>query len=229
MKQMKKYDKKNITKKIKNNFLENFNIKIICFVIAIAIYIAVGFFQLNEKTYYCRLNVTGLNENHIITNIIPETVKVIVKDKQKILNNLSEVDFNVNLDLSGMGISTGEVKIKKTVPPSVDSIFSSIKIVPDKVTVMIDSLEEKVVPVVVIHSGDPESGYAITNISVDPLEIRIQGSKKLLDRIKFIETEKIITDLLNDTLVKQANLIAPDNIRIMGKSKAEVRITVEKQ
>jgi YbbR domain-containing protein len=95
--------------------------------------------------------------------------------------------------------------------------------------VTIDKLEERTVPVVVIHSGDPESGYVITNISVDPVEIRIRGPKKYLDRIDYIETEKINTESLNITLVKQANLIAPDNIIIIGKIKVEVRISVEKQ
>jgi hypothetical protein len=96
MRLMQKYDKKNITKKIKKNILENLNIKIICFVIAIAIYIAVGFFQLNEKTFNCKLNVTGLNENYLVTNEIPGTVKVIVKDKQKVLNiSTSNLTFQV--------------------------------------------------------------------------------------------------------------------------------------
>jgi YbbR domain-containing protein len=226
--QMKKYDKKNITKTIKKSFLENLNIKIICFFLAIAVYIAVGFFQLNEKTFICRLNVVGLKDDLMIANDVPSTVKIIVRDKQKTLNNLTENDFNVRLDLSGKDISTTDIRIKRNLPPSIESVFSSIKVVPDKVSVTIDRLEEKTVPIDLNYSGDPEEGFAITNISIDPAEVRIQGSKKALEKIKYIETEKINIAGLNEMLKKEANLLAPDSVKIVGKSKTEVTIAVER-
>ena len=225
---MKKYDKKDITREIKKNFLENFRIKVICFFLAIAVYVAFGFFQLNEKSFNCRLNITGLSDNYIITGDIPSTVKVIVKDKQKVLNNLSENDFKVQLDLKEMKTLTADILLKRELPLSIDSLFSSVKLVPDRISVSLDKLEEKTVPVVVVHIGDPKFGYAITNIVVEPSELKIKATKKNLDKIKYVETERIDIKEIDSILKKEVNLITPDNSRIIGRTKAEVTINVEK-
>jgi YbbR domain-containing protein len=230
---MKKYNKKNISTKLKMNFFDKFHIKIICFIFAIAAFFMVSYLERHEKVFICKLNISGLKDNNILSNDIPEKVKVIVRDKQKILDMLSENDFNIRLDLSKIDSSESEVTLLSNIPKPMNSlfssIFSSVDIEPSKINVVMEELAEKMVPIDVNYTGIPEADYTITSITINPSEIMIQGPKKTLEKIKNIDTEKIDIDGYKESYHKEVSLINPnDRTKIIGMEKAELIINIEK-
>ena len=57
----------------------NFSIKLVCFVLALILYVLVAFSEQSEKTFVKKLQINGLREDLIISNSLPENIKIIVK------------------------------------------------------------------------------------------------------------------------------------------------------
>ena len=95
---MKLLNKKEFIKDLRKIFFENLNIKIICLLLAIAAYLLIGVFQKNERSYNCKLSIVGLKDYLSIENELPENVKVIAKDKQKILDKITDEEFKIRMN-----------------------------------------------------------------------------------------------------------------------------------
>jgi len=226
----KKWNKKDFLKDLKKLFLENLNIKLICLLLAIATYLLIGIFQKNEKSYNCKLNVVGLKDYLSIENEIPDNVKIIAKDKQKVLDKITEEEFNVRIDLSK--IETPDVyniNIQWDLPKGMRSFFSMVEVLPNRININVDKLIEKNIPVLVNYFGTLENDLVLKKTIVNPTEIRVQGPDKLINKLKFIETEKINIQGEIQSFYRDINLNIPyKNIKIIGKSKVEVYFEIAK-
>lgn len=180
-------------------FLQDINVKLVCLLFAIMMYLLIAFSELSEKTFIKKLEIVGLKSDLIISSPVPENIKIVVKDKKKVVNKLSEDDFRVKLDLTGIE-STQEnvgtsVKLDYTIPKSMSSFFSSITVIPDSLLIDVENVKEKNVPIVVPTAGNIRPGYIVKEVKVAPYEIRIQGPESVIDSIKKMETERVdITD-----------------------------------
>ncbi|OHD20689.1 MAG: hypothetical protein A2Y34_14150 [Spirochaetes bacterium GWC1_27_15] len=217
-------DNKGFYKNLKKIFYENLNIKIICFILAIVTYFFIGVLQRNEKTFSCNLKLIGLKDYLIISNEMPSTVKVIVKDKKKTIDKITEEDFNIRLDLSNFDTTDNySVKLKWDIPKSMKSFFSAVEIVPDKVNITIEKVVEKNVPVILNYFGNLEHNYKIAKTIVNPQEVRIQGPEKIVNKITYIETEKININKEKMSFRREVNLHLPyNNVKLINKEKIEV-------
>jgi len=222
---------KNILRLLKKIFFENFKIKAVCFVLAVLTYFMVGIFQRGEKVVFCKLNIVGLKDSYTISSDIPEVIKVVVRDKQRILDKINENDFNLTLDSSLFDNNkTNEIPINYNVPGEMQSFFSTIDLIPSKIKVNVEKLSEKTVPIAINYVGKLEPGFMIKKTTIEPYEVRIQGAEKLINKIKFIETEKIIVNGENKFFKREIFLLTPNRfIKIIGKGKAEVTFEIEKE
>ena len=153
---MKKFKKNEMVKDIKSRIFENFKIKVLCFFLAFALYFTVSIFQRSTKIYSSNLKIVDLKDYLIISNKIPENIKIIAKDKPQILNKITEEDFNVRLNLADIKTPNTYVrKLEWDIPSSMNSFFSSIKIDPKEITINIDKLSEKNVDVMINAIGLP--------------------------------------------------------------------------
>ena len=222
-------------KKLKEKIFEDFKIKLLCFALAVATFVIISFIQKSEKVFSCPLTVKGLKENFIISTPIPETVKVIVKDKQTNLDKIVESDFKIKLDLSNIeSPNTYTLKLNWEVPKSMQSIFnsllfSSIELNPDKIVLTIENLTEKNVPIIINSKGSPPKGYTVKKRTVDALSVRIQGPEKIINNIKYIETEKINIEGETESFKRIINLISPSPlIKFVDRNKVEASFEIIK-
>jgi hypothetical protein len=224
-------NKKNIKNTLKRMLFENIKIKLLCFVLAVITYILIGFFQRDEKIFSCKLQVTGLKSPFTISNEIPDYIKIVIKDKPRIIDKITDNDFTVSLDLSNIEeTNTYNIKLKANTPAEMQSFFSSMDLIPNNLKVTIEKLDEKNVPVVINYIGNLEDGYIIRKTSIDPQEVTIQGAEKLLSKVKFIETEKININGEKQSFKKEVNLVSPYHIiKILGFTKAQVIFDIEKE
>ena len=219
--------------KFTNLFLEKINIKIICLILAIAMYIFIGYIQRADKVFSCKLKITGLNDSFVITNNIPEIIKVTVKDKQYVLDRISEEDFNVRLDLSEISETNKyQLKLKWNIPKTSQSFlnsifFSSIEMNPDKIDVYVEKLLEKNVPIIINSIGTISKGYSVKKRTLDNYYVRIQGPERIINDIKFIETEKIDIENEIESFKRYVNLVSPSPlVTIIGKNSVEATLEI---
>ncbi|MCG8568594.1 MAG: CdaR family protein [Spirochaetes bacterium] len=215
--------------RIKDTISKDFNIKIICFFLAIVTYLLIGFSQRSERTFSLNYQIEGLKDYYIISNEIPDALRVIVRDKQNILDKLTETDFNVRLDLSDINtVDTYKVGFKWDVPKSLNSFFSSIKVIPDTLYINIEEQDERLIPVQVDYIGDLQAGYEIKQIITNPKEIRIKGPKRLLaNKSMHIKTEQINVEGESNSFIRYVGLVSPSKtVNIIGTDKIEVSFDI---
>jgi YbbR domain-containing protein len=184
----------NIFSFITEHMHRNFSVKLICFLLALILYVFVAFSEQTEKTFVKKLQINGLSENLIISNSLPENIKIIVKDKKKVINKLSEDDFNVHIDLSSISESTGSektVKVEYNIPKVMASFFSSVTVIPESLEINVEAVKEKTVRLSVPTAGVLRPGYYIKERKIKPTDVRIYGPESIINSIKAVETERV--------------------------------------
>ena len=88
---MKKFNKKEVVKDIKSRIFENFKIKLLCLLLAFVMYFSVSIFQRSTKIYSSDLKIVDLKDYLIISNNIPENIKIIAKDKPQVFNRFCHI------------------------------------------------------------------------------------------------------------------------------------------
>ncbi|HOJ63700.1 MAG TPA: CdaR family protein [Spirochaetota bacterium] len=227
--------KKNFFKRVKDLIFVDFKIKVICLSLAITTFVIISYIQTNEKVFSCPLTVVGLKENFIISNQIPDKIKVTVKNRQNILDKIVESDFKIRLNLSDIkSPDTYTIKLDWDVPKSMQSLFTpllftSVELNPEKINLNIERVVEKNVPIMLNSIGEVTKGYIIKSKSMDAYYVRIQGPENIINGIKYIETEKINIEGEIDSFKRIVNLVSPSPlIKFIDKTKVEVSFEISK-
>ncbi|MBR3731427.1 MAG: YbbR-like domain-containing protein [Spirochaetales bacterium] len=210
---------------------------LICLAGALLLYTIVAFNQRNDKVFSCRLRIEGLNaDDFVITNTLPDVIRVTVKDKQNVLDSITEEDFNVHLDLSGINEQNNyTLPIEWDMPKAFQHmrnsmLFSTVELNPAKITVNIENIQQKSVPIQINTKGLPADGYIIHDQQLDINYIRIQGPAGVINDIQSVRTEAINIEKAIDSIISQdVSLISPSPlVTFVGKSNAKVTIRIVK-
>ncbi len=131
------------------------------------------------------------SENVDVSSPIEELNIVVSGDKRKI-DQINKNDLIVSLDLTNE--PPGDKVIQLT--PSTISLLlpNGVKVdevTPRQITVKIEPLEVKDVPVNPVLSGQPGDGLEIYSQTVNPAKVRVRGPANLIRALSSVSTEKI--------------------------------------
>lgn len=107
--------------------------------------------------------------------------------------------------------------------------IKNIRITPQEVSVGITislSGEAKTVGIKVSTAGNVADGYFVSGITTNPAVIAISGSRSILGKTKFLETENIDISALSQNKTFSAKLIVPSGLVIEEKN-SQINIEVE--
>lgn len=217
---MKKFNKKKVVTDIRTIIFRNFKVKIICFLLAIAMYIAISWLQQSPKTYSTELKVENLRDYLVISTNLPETVKITVREKPNVFDKITEEDFNIRLDLKDVTGPVINKKIKLTwdIPKDMKSFFGIVNVHPKEIEINVEKLVEKNVTILLNLIGKPAPGFIVKRTTINPSVIRIQGPRSIIDLVNSINTETINIEGVKESFGRQVNLVSENpNIKALGK------------
>ena len=203
---------KNILRKV---FLEDWLMKLMALIITFALWMGVT--GLSQPAVQ-RMNGIPLalrySENVDATSTVEELDVVISGDKRKI-DQISKNDLIISLDLTGVPPGDRVVQLTPgTISLPLPNGIKIDEITPGQITVKIEPLEVKEVPVNPVTTGQVAEGYEIYGQSVDPAKVRVRGPANLVRPLAMVTTEKI--DLTGKNADFTANQI-PVTISNAGK------------
>ncbi|MBP5449384.1 MAG: YbbR-like domain-containing protein, partial [Spirochaetales bacterium] len=210
---------------------------LICLAGALLIYSIVAFNQRNDKVFSCKLRIEGLNaDDFVITNTLPEVIRVTVKDKQNVLDSITEEDFNVRLNLANIKEENNYIlPIEWDMPQEFlqvrnSMLFSTVELNPSKITVNIENIQQKNVPIQINTKGSPADGYIIREELLDINYARIQGPAGVINDIQSIKTESINLEKAVDSIINQeVGFISPNPlVTFVGRTNTKVTIRIVK-
>lgn len=177
---------KQLTEKITHNW----PIKLVCFALAIILYILHQASLVEKKTFIVPLTVIQ-EGNLTYTDTIDKTVTVVVKTSPEYINVIQESDIVASLNLNTQnenGIYPVNVSLSERVL-TIDPLEIQVK--PERINV---NVVEKVLKYVEIKPSIVETvakGYKIEKISCDPPYIEVIGPKSVVDSIEEVYTKRI--------------------------------------
>lgn len=154
--------------------------------------------------------------------------EVIVSGAQSALNKIFEAiaiiklngeteEFNKSIDLVALD-SEGEVIKNVTFNPS--NVKVTVPIIKAGTT--------KTVGIKANITGQPKSGYWVSQVKITPADITINGQSNILQTTNYLETKEINIDGLDANKTQTVEINVPSGVTIVGDtSKVKVEITID--
>lgn len=137
-----------------------------------------------EKAYprQVPIELIGQDSNLIITSEMPDQVSLVLSAPQSVWNvPLSKNDaIRAVVDLSGLGIGTHTLPVQTQITPRpVRKISQS----PQFVTVTLEPLMVKELPVTLVLRGSPATGYQLGDVTINPSTVTVTGPAAEVEKV----------------------------------------------
>lgn len=160
----------------------NNSLMLLSLLLAFALWLYVSNEQnpLRDKVLTIDLELTGLEQDFIVTGGVPDNVTVKVQGNRSQLANLVPADFRAIVIIPAG--KTGDLTLPVQV--STPTGLRVTQVTPDMVNLFIDSITEKEVPVAVSLRGEPGQGFTALAPFYQPNTVLAKGPSRLIGGIK---------------------------------------------
>lgn len=181
-----------------------------------------------ERDIYVPLRLVGVPNNVVITDPLPDSVKVTVHDRGYSLlpYYYSDAIQPLNLRFSTYSKSSGKggitvSELQKLIKNMLYSSTTIVAIKAEKLDFSFNFGISKKVPVLFDGQVKTEDQYYLSRVVCKPESINIYASKHLLDSIKEVYTSYIVTENITDTMSQYISLrkingvkMVPDKVKV---------------
>jgi YbbR domain-containing protein len=191
-------------------FISNLSTLILAFALSLVVWIsAVTAADPNiERNRTTSLQIVGLDPNIIVIGNVPTQVRVTLEAPTSVMEsmNTSETAITAWIDLSGLGAGTYDLEVQTQINPAFRPVRRQ-QVVPDIVTVTVESLVTQTFPVDLEITGDPAIGYQKGAPGHEPASVTISGPANLVERIADVHAEMDISGAV-ETVRRDLPLVA---------------------
>lgn len=183
--------------------LDKWPVKIICFVIAVFLYLAHQIYSVEKKTFVIPVTVI---QNGSVMNIDQKrtNVNVTVKTSSQDINSIHNNSFRASVNIAGIsdipenGICS--VPVLLDVDDSVLILDSlEIQIKPERIELQIEKKDLKPMRIQPLLSGDVEHGYIVDSVDIDPPFVDVLGPSSIIKNTQYIYSDSINIEGLKQT------------------------------
>lgn len=195
-------------------FTQRLPIKIICVFAAFLIFLYVRYEQEDAKEYIAKISLKNKPSNLVLANELNENINVTIKGfKDQLVNLPQELNAYIDLTNAFIGSNVYPLHLEEFVENNnkIRVIFS-----PRVMSVVLDEVAYKSVPITSSTVGTPAFGVIIDNILLTPSNTIISGPKNMVSSITELKTFPIdLTDKFEDYSIMQ-------NIRVPSLIKSDI-------
>lgn len=144
----------------------------------------------SERTLRVRLDLIRVPAGMVITSPVPDYVEVRVSGSGLMLSSIDQESLTTSLDLAGVqpGVATYTLNTKDfALPRSVEVN----RITPSRISLSVDRLVRRTLPVRIDYRGDPEPGLKIMELQLLPSEVTVNGPRSQVKALTEINTQPL--------------------------------------
>lgn len=179
-----------------------------------------------ERGFDVPIAFTGVPEDLVIVDRSTSEVNLRVSGSRAALRGVSPGAMEYRLEVSGakQGVADYEVDVSQFDLPRGAKIVSRS---PSGVTVKFERRGAKVVRVRPDLEGEPEAGFQVVAVTVQPERVRITGARSEVMRLNEVVTETVNLTGLRETLERDVRLpLGPRNLWMEDPSPVRVRVEI---
>ena len=198
------------------SFRNNWGIGLLSVVLALSLWVYVTDRENPQQTGRVpgtvAIAVVNVPPGQAILSISPMSVTVTARAPESVLERLRAEDFRATVDLSDMRgqQATVDVDVEST-----ESRTEVVDISPQQITVTLENVVSRTVPVQTQLDGTPPRGFELREITVEPEEAVVTGPESLVGGVETVEINVSLTGVRSDfeqTLPLQARNAGGGNI-----------------
>ncbi|XOF33128.1 MAG: YbbR-like domain-containing protein [Candidatus Electrothrix sp. YB6] len=172
------------------------------------------------------LEVLNLPKDLVIYNQYQKEVLVTLRGPRTIMQELRNRNTSVPVDLSKAKPDTIVLNTDRLAVP-LPSGISILRIQPASITLSIDQLVEKQIPISAVTDGEVSDGYMLKNLTLAPDKILVSGPQKIVSREEELKTYLINLNGLSHSATFPVHLdLTPDFMELIGETTVVVKLTV---
>ncbi len=202
--------------RLKDTLLKDLWLKIFSLVFAVFLWLSIVGGESAEELFVVPLTIRNIPENMIISSDVIDFVNVQVRGQQALLRTLKPRQINVELNLQDAVEGDNNVTLfpeEVTLPDG----LNVVRINPSQLTIKMDRLHDKVLPVVPTFMGTPAAGYETGKVTATPDRVAVMGLQHVLREVVRIETKHIDLFGKERSFSQEVGLNSPNgNILIKG-------------
>lgn len=208
-------------KKITHNWL----VKLISLIAAVLFWFYYNYEKLPEKYFSVPLNAKNIPKALAIAESYQNTVTVKIRGSEEALQGINARDFEVELDLSQSIIGNNNFPVRVNLIKKV----KKVKIVstdPREITIKLDRLTLKEVPVSITIINSPVEGYIKIGESFYPKTAIVRGPDSIISKLNVVRTKPIdIGGVMGSIYRKEVELDLPAGL-LSTHSYKKIKVTI---
>lgn len=213
-----------------DKFLENWPVKVVCFIMALFLYIFNQQSSMAKRTFNTDIEIES-ESGFLPAEAYTKDVAINLRGKAEEINSLKDYDVKAYIDLSYVAeAGKYEFPVLLRLSENVTSLNPmEIKVSPEKITLRVEEEAAGYATVNPLLKGNPAHGYYVKSITVNPEQVKIRGAKSHVQSFKSIQTETVV---LNNAQTSFTKSVKPDNRRrniIVDDNNVEVTVEIEEQ
>lgn len=181
----------------------------------------------NQLPLRLPVEVVGRPADSSVT-ITPDVVEIIVEGPASVLDGLNSSDFTAEVDLTS--ISSGQAVVPVQIRYNIESVQIAFQL-PEEVTVQIERIVSRDIPVRAEVRGDAARGYILDEPFVDPAVITVTGSASRVEGLAEARVTVFLDNPQQDAIVtrrpvfydRQGNIAGVNGLQLSAE---EVSVTV---
>ena len=212
-----------------NKILDKWPVKVCCLIIAIALYLFHQASLTDKRSFVIPLQV--IEEGGVIhTGNYTENVTVTIKANTEQISSVNSKQLNAYINLNDIA-QKGDYTIPVHVSVA-DEILAfdpfEIKVKPEYIKIRVENKDLKYIPVEASIVGEPEHGYEVTSVQIEPGQLEVIGPESILENTKKIYTEKIDVSGLAKKEVFEVDYKPLNKLLLVTDNRPfEVTVTIE--
>jgi YbbR domain-containing protein len=206
--------------------IRHIGLKLLSIVVATLLWMVVTGDPVVERTMRVGLELQRAPAGLELVGAVPDSVAVRVRGPASRLSGLAPADVSAVVDLDG--VKAGR-RLFPLAPSQVTTPFGIevMQVTPPALPLTFEATASAVVPVRPRVEGTPVPGHSVTNVSVTPSQVRVDGPESVVRGLTEVFTEVVSIERAT-SLVREAVTIdtSESGLRLAGSATAVVTITI---
>ncbi|WP_446010178.1 CdaR family protein [Candidatus Electrothrix sp.] len=188
-------------------------------------FVAVGTDQM-DVSMRIPIEVLNLPKNLVIYNQYQKELSVTLRGPRGIIQEVRNRPPSLSLDLSKAEPDTIVLNTDTLTLP-LPSGISIVRMQPASITLSIDKLMERQIPITAMTEGDVAEGYVLKEVSLNPDKILVAGPESVVTQEQALKTYVINLKGLNHSTTLPVHLdLTPEFMELMGETTVVAKLTV---
>ncbi len=183
-----------------------------------------------DMTIYVPIEITNLPQSLIISNQFKKQLEVAISGPRGLVRSISTQNITRSIDLANARPGT-QVFQNKPDTINLPRGITIQRIQPANITLTIDKLLEKDLPIKPMIIGNPAEGFEIVSVTANPADLSLKAPAEALKDTLFLSTQPIDVEGLNSSLInRRVPLdVKPEIAELIGESLISVNVTIREK